>query len=168
MNQNITEEEVKDYVELTEIGNDENKPDPDKLSKLLSNNRRFPKLRSLKLGKMTITFIIPLIIIILAVYFLIKKIFGYSAKFRLIRVKNKQEISKTAGDIIIDIIQKNSNSKISLSSGILPKSIYKYLIDKFQDKEISFENITFFSLNDLCGLESNSKNQILIILNIIY
>ena len=157
MNQNITEEEVKDYVELTEIGNDENKPDPDKLSKLLSHNRRFPKLRSLKLGKMTITFIIPLIIIILAVYFLIKKIFGYSAKFRLIRVKNKQELSKTAGDIIIDIIQKNSNSKISLSSGILPKSIYKYLIDKFQDKEISFENTTFFSLNDLCGLESNSK-----------
>ena len=69
MNQNITEEEVKDYVELTEIGNDENKPDPDKLSKLLSHNRRFPKLRNLKLGKMTITFIIPLIIIILAVYF---------------------------------------------------------------------------------------------------
>jgi hypothetical protein len=32
MNQNITEEEVKDYVELTDIGKEENQPDPDKLN----------------------------------------------------------------------------------------------------------------------------------------
>ena len=157
MNQNITEEEVKDYVELTDIGNEENQPDPDKLNKLLSHSRKFPKLKIFKIGKGSIAIIVSLIIIIFFVYISIKNIFGYSAKFKLIRVKNKQEVSKKAGDIIIDLIQKKSNSKISLSSGVLPKSIYKYLIDKFQDKEISFENTTIFSLDDYCGLNSDSK-----------
>jgi glucosamine-6-phosphate deaminase len=157
MNQNITEEDVKDYVELTDIGNEENQPDPDKLNKLLSHSRKFPKLKIFKIGKGSIAIIVSLIIIIFFVYISIKNIFGYSAKFKLIRVKNKQEVSKKAGDIIIDLIQKKSNSKISLSSGVLPKSIYKYLIDKFQDKEISFENITIFSLDDYCGLNSDSK-----------
>ena len=157
MNQNITEEDVKDYVELTDIGNEENQPDPDKLNKLLSHSRKFPKLKIFKIGKGSIAIIVSLIIIIFFVYISIKNIFGYSAKFKLIRVKNKQEVSKKAGDIIIDLIQKKSNSKISLSSGVLPKSIYKYLIDKFQDKEISFENTTIFSLDDYCGLNSDSK-----------
>ena len=157
MNQNITEEDVKDYVELTDIGNEENQPDPDKLNKLLSHSRKFPKLKIFKIGKGSIAIIVSLIIIIFFVYISIKNIFGYSAKFKLIRVRNKQEVSKKAGDIIIDLIQKKSNSKISLSSGVLPKSIYKYLIDKFQDKEISFENTTIFSLDDYCGLNSDSK-----------
>ena len=156
MNQNITEEDVKDYVELTDIGNEENQPDPDKLNKLLSHSRKFPKLKIFKIGKGSIAIIVSLIIIIFFVYISIKNIFGYSVKL-LIRVKNKQEVSKKAGDIIIDLIQKKSNSKISLSSGVLPKSIYKYLIDKFQDKEISFENTTIFSLDDFCGLNSDSK-----------
>ena len=157
MNQNITEEDVKDYVELTDIGNEENQPDPDKLNKLLSHSRKFPKLKIFKIGKGSIAIIVSLIIIIFFVYISIKNIFGYSAKFKLIRVRNKQEVSKKAGDIIIDLIQKKSNSKISLSSGVLPKSIFKYLIDKFQDKEISFENTTIFSLDDYCGLNSDSK-----------
>ena len=88
---------------------------------------------------------------------MVKNVFGYSAEFKLIKVSNKKEIGKAAGDIIINLLQKNSNSKISLSSGVLPKSIYKYLIDKFQDKEISFENATFFSLDDYCGLNIDSK-----------
>jgi glucosamine-6-phosphate deaminase len=157
MNQNITEEEVKDYVELTDIGNEENQPDPDKLNQLLSHSRKFPRLKCLKIGKGSIAIIVSSVIIIFMVYILVKNIFGYNAKIKLIRVRNKQEVSKKAGDIIIDLIQQKSNSKISLSSGVLPKSIYKYLIDKFQDKEISFENTTIFSLDDYCGLSSNSK-----------
>ena len=39
MNQNITEDEVKNYQELIDIGNEENKPDQDKLNQLLSHNK---------------------------------------------------------------------------------------------------------------------------------
>ena len=41
--ENITEDEIKNYEELIDIGNDENKPDNDKMNKLLSHNRKFPK-----------------------------------------------------------------------------------------------------------------------------
>ena len=156
--QNITDDEIKNYEELIEIGNDENKPDHDKLNKLLSHKKKFPKiLKNLKLGKWAITLGLPLIIIIIIVYILVKNVFGYSAEFKVIKVSNKHEIGKAAGDIIIEILEKNSYSKISLSSGYLPKSIYKYLIDKFQDKEVSFENVTFFSLDEYCGLNTGSK-----------
>ena len=163
MNQNITENEIKNYEELMDIGNEENKPDPDKLNQLLAHNKNYPKklklkyLKNLKIGKWSLSIILPVFIIIIIVYILVKNIFGYNAQFKLIKVKNKQEISKVAGDIIIDVLHKNQNPKISLSSGALPKGIYKYLIDKFQDKEISFENTTFFSLDEYCGLNSDSK-----------
>lgn len=157
-NQNITEDEIKNYEELIDIGKEENQPDNDKMNKLLSHNRNFPKsLKKFKIGKWALTLGLPLIIIVVIVYILVKNVFGYNAEFKLIRVKNKKEIGKAAGDIFIEILQKNAYPKISLSSGVLPKSVYKYLIDKFQDKEISFENATFFSLDEYCGLNSDSK-----------
>ena len=156
-NQNITEDEIKNYEELVDIGNEQNLPDSDKMNKLLSHNRNFKSLKKLKIGKWALTLGLPLIIIIVIVYILVKNVFGYNAEFKLIRVKNKQEIAKAAGDIFIEILKKNEYPKISLSSGALPKSVYKYLIDKFQDKEISFQNVTFFSLDEYCGLNSDSK-----------
>lgn len=157
-NQNITEDEIKNYEELVDIGKEENQPDQDKLNKLLSHNKKFPKsLKKLKLGKWAVSIIVPLFLIIIIVYILVKNVFGYSAKFQLIRVKNKKEIGQSAGDLIIEMLQKNSYSKISLSSSPLPKAIYKYLIDKYQDKEISFKNASFFSLDEYCGLDSDPK-----------
>ena len=156
--QNISEDEIKNYEELIDIGNDENKPDTDKMNKLLSHNRKFPKnLKKIIFSKWAISIMLPVIIIIIIVYILVKNVFGYNAEFKVIKVKNKQEVGKVAGDIIIDLLQKNLSPKISLSSGALPKSVYKYLIDKFLDKEISFENTTFFSLDDFCGLNPDSK-----------
>ena len=108
-------------------------------------------------SKWAISIIVPVVIIIIIVYILVKNVFGYNAEFKLIKVKKKQDVGKAAGDIIIDLLQKNLNPKISLSSGALPKGVYKYLIDKFLDKEISFENTTFFSLDDYCGLNLESK-----------
>ena len=157
-NQKIPEDEIKNYEELIDIGNEENKPDQDKLNKLLSHSKKFPKsLKKLKIGKWALSIILPLLLIIIIVYILVKNVFGYSANFKLIKVKNKQEIAKAAGDIIIEMLEKNSYSKISLSTGPLPKSIYKYLIDKYQDKDISFVNATFFSLDEYCGLNPDSK-----------
>ena len=156
--ENITEDEIKNYEELIDIGNDENKPDNDKMNKLLSHNRKFPKnLKKIITSKWAISIILPVVLIIIIVYILVKNVFGYNAEFKIIKVKAKQDVGKVAGDIIIDLLHKNLSPKISLSSGTLPKGVYKYLIDKFLDKEISFENTTFFSLDDYCGLSSDSR-----------
>ena len=157
MNQNITEEELKNYEELIDIGNEENKPDHDKLNKLLGHKNKFSCFKRYKLGKLSINIIIPALLFMIIVYFLIKYISSYNATFKLIKVKSKKELIQKAGDIIIETIQNNLNPKISLTTGGLPKNIYKYLIDKYEEKEISFVNTTFFNLYEYCGLDQNSK-----------
>ena len=98
MNQNITEDEVNNYEELIEIGNEENKPDPDKLNKLLAHSQKFPKnLKKYKIGKIAISILLPLFFIFIIVYILVKNVFDYGPKFQLIKVKNKQKIGKVAG-----------------------------------------------------------------------
>lgn len=157
MNQNITEEELKNYEELIDIGNEENKPDHDKLNKLLGHKNKFSCFKRYKLGKLSINIIIPVLLLMIIIYFLIKYISSYNATFKLIKVKSKKELIQKAGDIIIETIQNNINPKISLTTGGLPKNIYKYLIDKYEEKEISFVNTTFFNLYEYCGLDQNSK-----------
>ena len=157
MNQNITEDELKNYEELMDIGNEENKPDHDKLNKLLGHKNKFSFFKRYKIGKLSINIIIPLIILLIIIYFVIRYLFSYNATFKLIKVKSKKEIIEKAGDIIIETIQKNINPKISLSIGGLPKNIYKYLIDKYEENEISFINTTFFNLYEYCGLDKDSK-----------
>ena len=98
MNQNITEDEVNNYEELIEIGNEENKPDPDKLNKLLAHSQKFPKnLKKYKIGKIAISILLPFFFIFIIVYILVKNVFDYGPKFQLIKVKNKQKIGKVAG-----------------------------------------------------------------------
>ena len=157
MNQNITGEELKNYEELIDIGNEEKKPVPDELHKLLSYNKKFSFFKINKLGKYLLYLFIFSIILIIIIYILFKYLYSYNATFKLIKVKNRNNISETAGNIIIETIKNNLNPKISLSVSGLPKKIYKYLIDKYEENEISFINTTFFDLYEYCGLKNNSK-----------
>lgn len=158
MNNKTTEDELKNYEELIDMDKKCNNLEQDKLNKLFSNKKRIiQSLKKLKLKKVIIIILILLFILIIFGYILFKSFFGNNVKLKLIKVKNKQEISQVAGDIIIDIINKNPNPKISLTSGSLAKRIYKYLIDKYEDNDISFLNTIFFSLDDYCGLDSNLK-----------
>ena len=157
MNQKITDDELKQYEELIDIDKDENKPDQDKQNKLgcPKNNNSFFKRFNIRNNLINI--IIPAIILLLIVYVLTNHIFPYNASFRLIKEKSKKEAIKTAGDIMIEIIQNNINPKISLSVGGISKNIFKYLIDKYEQNEISFINTTFFELYEYCGLDKKSK-----------
>ena len=157
MNQNITVDELKNYEELKEIGNDENQPDQDKLTKLLGHKNKFSFFKRHKFGKLLIKIIIPILFLFIIFYFIINYFFSYNATFKLIKVKSKKEIVEKAGDIIINTIKNNINPKISLSTGSILKNIYKYLIDKYEENEISFCNTTFFNLYEYCGLDKNSK-----------
>lgn len=71
---------------------------------------------------------------------------------RLIVVKNYDELSTQAGQIIAEIVKKNPNAKLGLATGSSPLGIYKYLINKYEAKEISFANIQTFNLDEYCNL----------------
>lgn len=73
------------------------------------------------------------------------------------KVKTVEEIYKGAGDHLIDMIKQNPKIRIGLASGGTPKGLYKYLIQQYKEKKVSFKDVTFYSLDEFCGLPKSHE-----------
>ena len=71
---------------------------------------------------------------------------------KLIIVKDYQEVSKKAADIVIELIKENKEVKLGLATGSSPIGLYRNLIDAYQQKEISFQDVTTFNLDEYVGI----------------
>ena len=71
---------------------------------------------------------------------------------KLIIVKDYQEVSKKAADIVIELIKENKEVKLGLATGSSPIGLYQNLIDAYQQKEISFQDVTTFNLDEYVGI----------------
>lgn len=71
---------------------------------------------------------------------------------KLIIVKDYQEVSKKAADIVIELIKGNKAAKLGLATGSSPIGLYRNLIDAYQQKEISFQDVTTFNLDEYVGI----------------
>ena len=71
---------------------------------------------------------------------------------KLIIVKDYQEVSKKAADIVIELIKGNKEAKLGLATGSSPIGLYQNLIDAYQQKEISFQDVTTFNLDEYVGI----------------
>lgn len=71
---------------------------------------------------------------------------------KLIIVKDYQEVSKKAADIVIELIKGNKEAKLGLATGSSPIGLYRNLIDAYQQKEISFQDVTTFNLDEYVGI----------------
>ena len=71
---------------------------------------------------------------------------------KLIIVKDYQEVSKKAADIVIELIKENKEVKLGLATGSSPIGLYQNLIDAYQQKEISFQYVTTFNLDEYVGI----------------
>ena len=80
--------------------------------------------------------------------------------FILIITENKDEANKKATEIITNFIKKKPNCSLGLDTGNTSKNIYKELIKKYQNKEISFKDITTYNIDEYIGLsrENNQSN----------
>jgi len=74
---------------------------------------------------------------------------------KIYKFQDYKEVSKKASSIIIDAIKENSHLRLGLATGDSPKLTYKYLIDAYLRKEISFKNITTFNLDEYIGISPN-------------
>ncbi|WP_027120950.1 glucosamine-6-phosphate deaminase [Mycoplasma leonicaptivi] len=61
-----------------------------------------------------------------------------------------------ASNIIAQEIQKNPNLTICFATGNSPIKTYKKLIEKYENKEISFKNVTSFNLDEYVGLDPSN------------
>lgn len=70
----------------------------------------------------------------------------------VIKVKNYEELSKVAADIIADLLKKNPKATLGLATGSSPVGLYQNLIKKYENKEISFKDVKSYNLDEYCEL----------------
>lgn len=71
---------------------------------------------------------------------------------KVIKVKDYEELSKVAADIVGDLVKENPNATLGLATGSSPIGLYKNLIKKYEKNEISFKNIKSYNLDEYCEL----------------
>lgn len=70
-------------------------------------------------------------------------------------LKDYEEMSSKAADIVTSQIKNNPNSVLGLATGSTPEGMYKHLVQRHKDGEISFKDIVTFNLDEYYGLSSD-------------
>lgn len=68
-------------------------------------------------------------------------------------IATKEEINQIVSKEIIDLINKNNNCVLGLATGSTPEGVYKLLVEAYNKKEVSFENVKSYNLDEYVGLE---------------
>ena len=103
--------------------------------------------------KIIVTLIIIGIILLAGV--LVYKQYNKISHIELIVAEDYDEMSRKAANIIADLIKKNPNAILGLATGSTPVGTYNELIQKNKNKEISFQNVTTFNLDEYIDLDKN-------------
>ncbi|UKS53830.1 glucosamine-6-phosphate deaminase [Mycoplasma feriruminatoris] len=75
---------------------------------------------------------------------------------KVIILENEDQVAITSAKIISDQIKNKPNSVLGLATGSTPIKTYQQLIKMYQDKEISFKNITAFNLDEYKDIDPNN------------
>jgi len=76
---------------------------------------------------------------------------------KLIRVKDYEELSRKAAEIVINQIKLKPNSTIGFATGKTPLGLYKNLVNAYKKKKIDFSKIKAFSLDEFYPIKRTSK-----------
>ena len=74
------------------------------------------------------------------------------------KYKTVDDMNRNVGEAIIRFVKQKPNARIGLASGSTPDGLYKYLIHKYENREVSFKDVQFFSIDGFCGLSKSDKN----------
>jgi len=72
-------------------------------------------------------------------------------------VKNYDEMSKTAADVIANQITEKPESVLGLATGSTPIGLYKALIQKYKEGNLDFSKVTTVNLDEYKGLNRNHE-----------
>ncbi|MEN2766897.1 glucosamine-6-phosphate deaminase [Ornithinibacillus xuwenensis] len=75
-----------------------------------------------------------------------------------IKVKNYQEMSDQACNIMIDKINQIEQPVLGLATGSTPEGLYQNLIEKYNQGQVSFKHVTTFNLDEYVGLDREDVN----------
>ncbi|GLB60076.1 glucosamine-6-phosphate deaminase [Cytobacillus sp. NCCP-133] len=73
----------------------------------------------------------------------------------ILKVKNYEEMSKTAAEYIIKEVRQYPSIKLGLATGSTPVGTYKHLIEDHKSNGTSYKDVTTFNLDEYIGLSGN-------------
>ncbi|KZN95434.1 glucosamine-6-phosphate deaminase [Aeribacillus pallidus] len=76
----------------------------------------------------------------------------------IIKVKDYEEMSEKAANIVIEHMKSLKRPVIGFATGSTPIGLYNCLVKKYQQKEVSFKHATTFNLDEYVGLPKENKN----------
>ena len=76
---------------------------------------------------------------------------------KIVIVKDHEEMSIKAAELISSQIKGNPKSVIGLATGSTPEETYSILINKYKNDNLSFKNITTFNLDEYVSLSDTHE-----------
>lgn len=76
----------------------------------------------------------------------------------IISVKDYDELSKVACNILVKRMQEKERLVIGFATGSTPEGLYEQLIEKYKQQEISFKHVVSFNLDEYVGLDKMHPN----------
>lgn len=77
---------------------------------------------------------------------------------KIVKVKDYEEMSRKAAEIVAERMNAIENPVIGLATGSTPEGMYEILIDKYNKGEIDFANTTTFNLDEYVGITDDDPN----------
>ncbi|MBQ9036277.1 MAG: glucosamine-6-phosphate deaminase [Erysipelotrichaceae bacterium] len=74
---------------------------------------------------------------------------------KVVRVKNKEEISKKAFEIMHELVTSNPKAVLGLATGSSPVGLYELMIRDHKENGTSYKDVTTFNLDEYVGLPKN-------------
>lgn len=84
---------------------------------------------------------------------------------KVIKVKNYEELSLAASNVILNLIHDNPKAILGLATGSSPLGLYQNLIKAYQAGEVSFKDIKTFNLDEYCDLPRDHKESYFTFMN---
>ena len=78
------------------------------------------------------------------------------AKMKIIKVKNYEELSRTAATIIAGIMLKTPDCVLGLATGSSPVGTYDELVSMYEAGILDFSNVKSVNLDEYVGLDGNN------------
>ncbi len=77
---------------------------------------------------------------------------------KLINASNYENLSRMAGEIIVEKVQQSNAFTLGLATGSTPEKLYRYLVKDHLINKTTYKGVKTFNLDEYIGLDYENKN----------
>jgi glucosamine-6-phosphate deaminase len=69
--------------------------------------------------------------------------------------KSEEKLDLAAANDVVEVINKNPKATLCLATGQTPIGLYQKLVQAYENKQVSFEHVTTYNIDEYAGLGKN-------------